>query len=236
MSLEDVLKRFTWAEGKLLSLNTELGPLARAYRNPPLSVEFHKGGKVRDYSIGNVPEISRDIGLLIGDCVHNLRATLDNLVYTIGTEANPRLKSEERRALTFPIADQRSDFLDSRRKGVIAKLPCRAQARIQGLQPYKRGKEAQRHPLSVLRQLSDADKHQNIVACAWNVEPFALTKSIPGARLTPLTKELVPNTKFLRLTLPAEYANVDVDIVFRFAIVIEEPKTLRSSGRRPLAR
>ncbi len=226
MSLDDVLKRFEWAEEQLLGLDTKLGALRRAYRDPPISVERKKGGKVREYSIGNVPKISRDLGLMVGDCLHNFRATINNLAYTIATENNPAgLTSEERRAVSFPIADQRSDFRDARSKGVIAKLPARAQARIQGMQPYKRGKEAQGHPLSVLKKLTDMDKHRTIPVVAWSVTPFAIDPAIPGARLTPLADELVPNTKFLRLDLPAQYADMNVNVVLRFTVAIKGPET-----------
>jgi len=197
--------------------------------NPPLSVEFQEGGKVRDYSVGDIPEIWPKLGLMLGDCLHNFRATLDNLAFTIATENNPAgLTSKERKAVTFPIADQRSDFLDACGKGAIAKMPPRARAGIQRLQPYHYGEDAKRHPLSVLRQLTDMDKHRFIPMVAWNVEPFVLTPSIPGARLTPLAQELIPHTKLLRVTVPTQYANVDVQVRCQFSVVLQEPETLRN--------
>jgi hypothetical protein len=144
-----------------------MAPLRESYGNLAVTVEIKKGGQVRDYTIGDVPEVPRELGLIVGDCLHNLRATLDNLAYSIAVDNNATLTSDERRACAFPLAERRRDFRASRKeRGTIAKLPARAQATIQALQPFKAGHDAEREPLAILRQLSDLDKHRPVPSSA----------------------------------------------------------------------
>ncbi len=212
MSLEEVLLRLRWAEEQLMTLESDFAVLRSADLSPP-SVEVKEGGKVREYSVADMPEISSDLGLRLGDCIHNFRATLDNLAFTIASENNPGgLSSAERRAVSFPITDQRAAFRQASTRDAIAKMPRRAQACIQRLQPFKYGTEAQTHPLFILRQLSNLDKHRSIPVVRWTARHPLVSPEIPSARVTPLAEELVPNTKFLRITLPREYADVKIEV------------------------
>jgi hypothetical protein len=74
VSLDDCLLRFEWACQHLATLDVEIGPFREAYRNPPVTVELKKGGEVRDYTLGHVPEIPARLSLIVGDCLHNFRA------------------------------------------------------------------------------------------------------------------------------------------------------------------
>jgi len=92
----------------------------------------------------------------IGDCLHNLRATLDYLVWelwvrTSGAPASPQ-------NVQFPIEQDRHRFRSGRRQR-IGGLPARAQAEIQRLQPFRASAPTQ-HPLWLLRELSNHDKHR----------------------------------------------------------------------------
>lgn len=102
-------------------------------------VRFHTdtdGGK-RDYvfTIHNLPEADPDWSLLIGDCIHNLRSTLDHLAFQLSIlgKGSP-LTEEEARLPFFPVCNDPTKWngwrskLRLMRKGEIT--------RIEELQPF----------------------------------------------------------------------------------------------------
>ena len=105
--------------------------------------------------------VSAELRLIIGDCLHNLRSSLDNLVYDlalayIGIDPLPERLA---RGLEFPVfGDRVMDSREHRRK--IGCLDPEAQAIIKGMQPYNRGDEFASDPLWKLHQLSNMDKHR----------------------------------------------------------------------------
>ena len=99
--------------------------------------------------------------LMIADCIYSLRCCLDHLVYAIAChEALPKSPSHEGR-LQFPIANDRADFEDAvvcrKQLGTIGD-PVRAA--IERYQPYNRPHPDLPPLLSVLRELSNRDKHK----------------------------------------------------------------------------
>jgi hypothetical protein len=101
-----------------------------------------------------------ELGLLIGDCLHNMRSALDNLVYdlAIAHRGVPLSKSIAKKS-QFPIFKDRDQFLD---KGMdqIRGIHPDAKTIIKGLQPYHRGEKFAYHRLWMLRELSNSDKHR----------------------------------------------------------------------------
>ena len=102
-----------------------------------------------------------DLSLIVGDCIHNLRSALDNLVHElalayIGIDPLPEGRA---RGLEFPVfGDREMTTRECRNK--IGCIDPRAQADIKGLQPYNRGERFRRDPLWQLHQLSNMDKHR----------------------------------------------------------------------------
>jgi hypothetical protein len=101
-----------------------------------------------------------ELGLLIGDCLHNMRSALDNLVYdlAIAHRGSPLSRSIAR-VSQFPIFKDCDQFTD---KGMdqIRGIHPDAKAVIKRLQPYHRGEKSAYHRLWMLRELSNADKHR----------------------------------------------------------------------------
>ncbi len=115
--------------------------------------------------------------VLIGDVLHNLRGTLDHLAYALA-EANPLtpkpLQQDIAENCEFPI------YGDERLEGVAAVekryghdfarktkgIAPAAQAVIKSLQPYQRGNDYASHPLWMLYDLSNIDKHRLLVVGA----------------------------------------------------------------------
>lgn len=105
-----------------------------------------------------------EIGVIVGDYVHNVRSALDQLVWqlVIANGAAPGRHNQ------FPIAITEDNFIQNAvtgapgRPGMLAGLSDSAVKFIERQQPYKRGLDAPSHPFAILQGLWNADKHQAI--------------------------------------------------------------------------
>ena len=101
-------------------------------------------------------------GILIGECVHNLRSSLDNLAFALSRlHCDP---PESPTAIRFPICQKRSRFRKSR-QGNLDQMPPVAASRIEKLQPFQRERSdvegtPDSDPLVLLQRLSNDDKHR----------------------------------------------------------------------------
>jgi hypothetical protein len=100
-----------------------------------------------------------DFSLIIGDCLHNLRAALDNLAYDLAVAHTGKepLPSKFASRSEFPIFTDKNlpKFFD-----VLGGVAPSAQAEIEGLQPYHRGEKLRHDFLWQLNKLSNIDKHR----------------------------------------------------------------------------
>lgn len=128
--------------------------------------------------------IPAEFRLIIGDCLHNLRSALDNLVYElalayVGIDPLPEHRA---RALEFPIfGDRGMEERECRNK--IGCIHPDAQTAIKELQPHIRGDEFASDPLWKLHQLSNMDKHRvphvtQVAVAAW--ADFLDAPHLPG--------------------------------------------------------
>jgi hypothetical protein len=117
-------------------------------------------------------------GVMIGEITHNLRSSLDHLIWQL-TLANghespkePIARGSKWRETAFPIFDEREGFTATNRHGKprrgsgLAMLwglrPDQVEM-IDRFQPYQMGGEnTHRHPLRVLQELWNRDKHRTI--------------------------------------------------------------------------
>ena len=106
--------------------------------------------------------------LLVGECVHNMRSTLDNLAFALA-----RLRLDPPPVpgkVSFPICTTKAAFRNGGKAGLM-QLPVAARDRIAKLQPFNRdGSDGQpdRDQLVLLNWLSNVDKHRmpTVVAAA----------------------------------------------------------------------
>jgi hypothetical protein len=116
------------------------------------------------------------LSLVLGDLVHNLSAVLDHAVYGLSVlEARRPLTRREQESIGFPIstdsiafakaAPTRLRFLDDGPRSVI-----------EAAQPFHGPSEAARlnHPLAVLREMSNADKHRTLLLVTGQPEMFGI--------------------------------------------------------------
>lgn len=131
-----------------------------------------------------------EIGLIAGDVLTNLRASLDHCMWALKRQEAP----ESDRPGVFPM-EQVSPHADvrERRRLLAAERPLlrsRAISVLEPLQPYNATKRAREHPLSILTSLVNADKHKVITSTGLKVAAtgFSATYDYEDPPLPPSIK------------------------------------------------
>jgi len=101
------------------------------------------------------------LGPIAGDCIHNLRAALDNLAYELAIRHYRRspLPGRFNKRSEFPIFGERK-WTPRERRDKIGCIHPRAQAIIKRLQPHNRGNGFRGDRLWQLNELEVVDKHR----------------------------------------------------------------------------
>jgi len=107
------------------------------------------------YFVLHLPECPAELSTIAGDCLHNLRSALDYLVWQL-VRANPPQKPDGRNM--FPICSSATLFERQVKRGRLQGLAAAAAAAVEWLQPF----EVEHHPLALLDQLCNADKHRDL--------------------------------------------------------------------------
>ncbi len=150
---------------------------AFADRNPnPKTEHFDKetGRYTLAIHLSEEPDAER-WGVLLGDAIHNLRSALDHVIWQLVV-----LNGEEPGAHNqWPLCRSREGYLKPRKKGGVSVretflrgVAKDARAIIDRLQPYRAGPDLDRHFLSSLAPLSNADKHRVIQAGFLGIHEF----------------------------------------------------------------
>ncbi len=154
---------------------------------------------------GSTPPI---VLTLTGDCLYNLRSSLDHLVHALAVQNLKRsLTDAESINTAFPIFKHRAGF-EKRGLGRIRYLAPRAQTVIERLQPYH-AKHPASHPLWLLEKLNNIDKHRRLlvtlfttVGASTHMPDGARQESFRWGRTSVLTQ---------RKTIVARYRCVTLD-------------------------
>ncbi len=96
--------------------------------------------------------------LVIADCINNLRTALDYLIFAIAVHESGKNPPPKEKKLAFIIADEPADF--SSALGKMGDLSIDARNAIESVQPYNRKNPYLPPFLSILRDLSNTDKHR----------------------------------------------------------------------------
>ncbi len=118
------------------------------------------------------------LAVLIGDCVGNMRNALDHLLYLMLGKWNPQAIAGDRTP-QFPI---RLSCITKKGRPIsyesLSGLPEEVIALIKRNQPCCRGDQAAAHPLALIHNLSNHDKHRALF-----LTTIALTQGAIGVRL-----------------------------------------------------
>jgi hypothetical protein len=130
---------------------------AAFFESKPYVVESEFEPDVTEYVVYIKPirQPPLRLGLLLGDCAHNLRSALDHLVCQLASLNGPT----DCATTQFPICGSESEF--DRRAGTwLAGVDPTHVAQIKLVQPYNAGVDAPHHFLALLNWLDNVDKHR----------------------------------------------------------------------------
>ena len=154
-SLDRPLKRVERAKLHLDDLYGEIGRFMET--NPyPTTKEpnMERGGY--NHRIHVRAELPESIGLIFGDFVHNLRASLDNLVY--------ELAFQNHRKISFPVFSDRAEFKGRFEPLLRSSVLPESFKTIERMQPYHATEPSDpRVRLGLLNEFWNEDKHRTTV-------------------------------------------------------------------------
>jgi hypothetical protein len=213
-SLEGIRARLAWADEHLRALFDE----ARDYagREPYVVVrerEPESGWEIARFKLREEPPPR--LGLILGDFLHNLHATLDNLVAQL-LLVNRRTPGGRH---SFPIFEDPADFESEGRRRLKYVRSDHVRA-IEKLQPYAGRNDAGPGALRGLNLYSNLDKHRTLHAAYAVLDPRPERLVI---RREPFESEVVVHVEYTSAGKPledgAEVAR------FRAESVCPQPKT-----------
>lgn len=153
-SLEGVLLKLNRAAEHAHALNHEIGQFLAT--NPyEVTDDFDPEARKHTYRVRERASPPSWLGVIVGDCVHNLRSALDQLIYqlALGRKDSPGRKT------AFPVFIDAGTYRKQRRR-IIGDLDPKAQQIVDDLQPG--GDNPTFDPLYVLHELWNEDKHRLI--------------------------------------------------------------------------
>lgn len=216
--------------------------IARAKKNlEDFHTEIEKGGTANSYGTTddkdpdtgqplirlNVPDEVRYLwGTIIGDVVHNLRASLDHVVWQL-IEFNLKQAKHERTD-AYPIFRDIRQYV-TEGLPMIHGLRADPKTIIESSQPYHEGPRFAEHPLWMLRELDDRDKHNVVNFADFAVAGRRVLKATdPHPTLTDLlnpgssSAPLIHGAVIHRWTAEDMAAGVDMKFHVVFAVDFEK--------------
>jgi hypothetical protein len=104
------------------------------------------------------------LSVIIGDVLHNARSAIDSLVYALAEHHQGReLTREEAQSTQFPFSTRPEGWPDGQAPRFVRLLSPRAIEAVRMAQPNYWGYGGDGHPLLMLRELSNIDKHRQVL-------------------------------------------------------------------------
>jgi len=166
--------KLEWGRRHFESLNDEINSyVASSPYKMAAKYDFLRSEYVAYFE--KITPVPQDWSLRIGDCLHNLRSALDALAFALAVKHVGRsLTPQEERRVQFVITDDRDGWPNEARKSLTL-LSDDAKQIIESVQPYQTflqdrvcppfdGPErVGYHTLSLIRDLSNTDKHRHVI-------------------------------------------------------------------------
>lgn len=132
---------------------------------------------VYSFDVGYAPN---SVELLVDEALYHLRSVLDHLVAGTVESVGKKVTNDH----AFPILRQKPKTTrqKARIREMLKHVPIEAQAFIDPVQPYQRGKDANTHPLAILARLNNGFKHKSLHLLTYRLQ----SPKVPGI-LTPPT-------------------------------------------------
>ncbi len=202
------------------------GEVESFFKGTPYVIEtiFEDDGRKLVNKVRLVRRPSEKFGVMIGDAVFNLRSSLDHLAWALSDKPT---KENVANQIMFPIYPTRKKYREAipRRLHGVTKV---AQAEMEKFQPFKRkytlwtGQKIHRfspHPLAVLNELCNTDKHRLIYAAGLSLVHARGTASVKAT--SHWVRKLGPfpdGAKILEWGFPT--ANVQMETAFSFDLTV----------------
>ena len=157
--LAGVVAKFNRAKQQFDVLRHEIGAFADQDPKPHSSRGYFDTKTwewIERFQIREAPPLRW--GVILGDCVHNLRSALDHLVCQLTLLDGGTM--DDCAQTQFPIACKSETQFEGMANHRIPCLSKKHRALVKKAQPYHAGDGAPSHPLAILRALSNADKHR----------------------------------------------------------------------------
>lgn len=158
--LDGVRQKTIRAEEHLATMRTDIERCLEkcsviGKRDPDKNSLFH--------FVADFPAPDLSLSVIIGECLHDLRSALDHIVWQLVLRNNGSPVKEN----MFPICNTAAGFSGQLKRNRLHGVSVQAKAIIESLQPYQFGQQsADLHPLWVLNQLMNIDKHRTLALAA----------------------------------------------------------------------
>lgn len=159
--LGGVVAKFNRAKHQFDVLRTEIGSFSDQDPQPHFSRGYFDPDAwewIERFQIREPPPLRW--GVMLGECVHNLRSALDHLVCQLTLLDGGTM--DDCAQAQFPIASKSEAQFEQMADARIPGLSKWHRAMVKRAQPYRAGDLAWKHPLAILAELSNADKHRLI--------------------------------------------------------------------------
>jgi hypothetical protein len=169
---------------------------------------FHRYRQVVHFTGVPLPDFD-EWSVLTGDCLYEFRCVLDHLIWGLSVKERGDPPPKPRR-VSFPIYKERELF---KYQGLHA-VAQDVRTDVEALQPYHARENAEVHPLWVLHELSNIDKHRLIPV----VDHYAvaaevvLDPDLPGAYLEQVDGRFEDGAVLSVLSLPRRFDTFDVNV------------------------
>lgn len=171
------------AQQHLQSLDEEVG---RYLQRKPYHVVTERDGDLTVARVVVGEEPSPLLGCIVGDCITNIRASLDYIAWEIAMKYSTRqLTKQEARQVQFPILGTKdSKAVFDRHQHVthlqnVCNVPTSTTDIIESIQPYHAGYEV----LNSINVLVNHDKHRAILLCIGGIHESGKITIRQGSRL-----------------------------------------------------
>ncbi len=149
------------------------GEIRNYYALQPAKLILHPDSELTLPSVmlQTIVPIPRRIPLIAGDCLQNLRSCFDYLVWQMVTKTGKTPSKQ-----SFPVCTTPEGWANAH-GGRLRGIPAQAKTAIHGMQPYKRGSNFITHPMYVLDELTNINKHRHLLFAV--LAGADMTKFIP---------------------------------------------------------
>ncbi len=173
--------------------------------------------------------------LIVGDALQNLRSSLDHIALALTIRhSGEAISKDVERACQFPIIGDTSkkgepgmgpQMWRSNSGVKIGMASPKAQRIIEVLQPYQRGKDFDAHPLWVLNELCNGDKHRVLTMVTGVIDSLQI---VPGSLINcrRLPGEMIPlgrtvNGNIEIASIPLEKIDPNLQVGLKINITVK---------------